>query len=169
MAMARLGTLLRQIRALTACAAGAHRPDDDLLATFLAQQSPRAFEAIIHRHGPMVLSMGVRVLGNVDDAEDVFQATFLLLAQQAESIRKRGSLASWLHGVAYRMATNARRAAARRRKHEANAAAGIVQRNQVDAHAAFKELQRALDREIAALPAIYREVFVRACLEHQSS
>lgn len=83
--------------------------DGALLRAFLDRNDQPSFEALVRRHGAMVLRVGLRALRNVHDAEDALQATFLVLAQQAASIRKRESLASWLHGVAYRMATRQRR------------------------------------------------------------
>src|SRR5262245_35311034 len=122
MATTQLRTVVRQLRRL-AGERPAERSDSDLLRAFLADRDQSAFEAVVRRHGPMVLQVCRRALGNHADAEDAFQATFLVLARQASSIRKKASLASWLHGVAHRMATNATRAAARRRKHEMQAGA----------------------------------------------
>src|SRR5262249_45988937 len=107
MVHAPLDAVVRQARRLTLPLGGQGRPDVELLHDFLAGNDQPAFEAIVRRHGPMVLGVCRRVLGNAADADDAFQATFLVLAQQAGSIRKQGSLASWLYGVAYRMATNA--------------------------------------------------------------
>jgi DNA-directed RNA polymerase specialized sigma24 family protein len=90
----------------------AEQTDGALLRAFLSRNDQVAFEVLLRRHGPMVLRVCQRSLGNVHDAEDALQATFLLLARQAGSIRKRESLAGWLHGVAYRMIQNARRGAA---------------------------------------------------------
>src|SRR5437868_10780494 len=84
------------------------RPDEasdaELLEQFITAHDEAAFEAIITRHGPMVLAVCRRLLRNVHDADDVFQATFLLLSQKARSVRKHDSLAGWLHGVATRIA-----------------------------------------------------------------
>ena len=103
-----------------ACALAARRPqreagDAELLGRFVARSDEAAFEALLRRHGPMVLRVARRALRSEADAEDVFQATFLLLARKAASIRKRESLASWLHGVARRLALRASADRARRR------------------------------------------------------
>jgi RNA polymerase sigma factor (sigma-70 family) len=166
MATARSGAVLRQIRGLAAERPENQRPDAELLQAFLARRDQAAFEALVRRHGPLVLRVCWRTLGGLPDAEDAFQATFLFLAQRAGSIRKRASLASWLHGVARRMATNARRSAARRTRHERQACPPPA----ADPawQAAWREVQAILDEEIQRLPETYREPLVRCCLEHRS-
>src|SRR5262245_60606268 len=123
MANAQVSTLVRHIRTLVGAHHTVHRTDGELLGEFRARRDEAAFAALVGRHGPMVLRVCRRVLRHQQDAEDAFQATFLALARNAASIRKQESLASWLHGVAYRMARNAKRAAARRRAHESRAEA----------------------------------------------
>jgi RNA polymerase sigma factor (sigma-70 family) len=168
MATAPLGAVLQHIHSLAE-----ERPDDhpsadaELLDAFLARSDQAAFGLILRRHGPMVLRVCRRVLGGLHDAEDVFQATFLFLAQQAGSVRKKASLASWLHGVALRMATNARRSAARRNKHERQAGPAPAKGDPAW-QAAWHEVQSILDEEIQRLPTTYREPLVRCCLEHRS-
>src|SRR5579859_2801115 len=78
--------------------------DADLLCRFLANCDETALALLRRRHGPMVLGVCQRILGNCDGAEDCFQATFLILARRADSIRRQESLASWLDGVAHRIA-----------------------------------------------------------------
>src|SRR5438552_10763701 len=81
----------------------ANLPDAQLLERFINQREEAAFAALLRRHGPMILHVCRRVLGCIQDAEDVFQATFLLLARKVQTIRKRDAVGSWLHGVAYRL------------------------------------------------------------------
>jgi RNA polymerase sigma-70 factor (ECF subfamily) len=88
--------------------------DGELVERFIATQDEEAFGALIHRHGPLVLSVCQRVLHNIEDAEDAFQATFLVLVRKARSIAKQDSVASWLHGVAHRIAVRATIARSRR-------------------------------------------------------
>src|SRR6516164_5689828 len=122
MATASLGVLLRHIHQLAGEPPGSTRSltDRQLLDDFARRRDESAFAALVARHGALVLRVCRRVLGHEQDAEDAFQATFLVLARNTRSIRKREGLASWLHGVAYRTAMRARRGAARRRNHEAH-------------------------------------------------
>src|SRR6478752_900210 len=87
---------------------GAPPTDRDLIRRFAADRDEAAFEALFRRHGPMVLAAARRVLGNAHDAEDVCQATFLLLAKKAGTEKWRPSVAPWLHRTAHLMALKAR-------------------------------------------------------------
>src|SRR5262245_42387099 len=98
---------------------GGEQTDGQLLARFVAARDEAAFTALLRRHGPLVLSVCRRLVRHEQDAEDAFQATFLVLVQKAGSVIKRDSVGSWLYGVAYRTALKAREAAARRREEQA--------------------------------------------------
>jgi len=103
MATTQLGTLLRHIEQLTAGGGVHHGTDRQLLDDFAARRDEAAFAALVSRHGPMVLRVCRRVLHHEQDAEDAFQATFLVLAQNTASIRKRDKLGNWLHGAESRI------------------------------------------------------------------
>jgi RNA polymerase sigma factor (sigma-70 family) len=83
--------------------------EEELLARFVERRDPRAFEAIVDRHGPLVLAVCRQLLADPNDVEDAFQATFLVLIRKAGSVRRPGSLGSWLYGVAYRTALRLKR------------------------------------------------------------
>ncbi len=136
--------------------------DGDLLRRFAAARDEAAFRVIAERHGPMVFGVCARLLGNRHDAEDALQATFLVFAQRAGCVRNSESLASWLHGVARRVATRLRRADHRRAARE-HAAAAPEQRPPADP--AWSEVRAGLDEELARLPDSYREVLVLCYLE----
>jgi RNA polymerase sigma factor (sigma-70 family) len=166
MAMVQLGAVVRHIHSLVADQKITEQTDGALLRAFLSDHQQAAFEMLVRRHGPMVLQVCLRTLGNAHDAEDAFQATFLVLARRATSIRKKESLASWLHGVAYRMATHAKRAAARRHKYESQA--NSTPPRDPALCAAWQEIQVLLDDEIERLPELLREPFIFCCLQHKS-
>jgi RNA polymerase sigma factor (sigma-70 family) len=148
-----------------AMAAQRHRDESDeqLLHAFLDRRDDSAFAVLVHRHGPMVMGVCRRVLGHQQDAEDAFQATFLVLARNAAALHKKTALAGFLHGTAYRTALTAKRAAARRRKHERQAP--VRQADDLSGELLWREVRTLLDEEIARLPEIYRSVFVLCCLE----
>src|SRR5262249_53591683 len=149
---------VRHVRALAAGCGASNPTDGDLLRAFAGSGDGDAFAVLVKWHGPLVLSVCRRVLHHLQDAEDAFQATFVLLAQRAVALKGHGSLAGWLHGVAYRMAKNAQRAAARRRRHEGEAEAAAPR--SAAGEAEWREVQAILDEEIQRLPATYREPFV---------
>src|SRR5947209_3410686 len=88
--------------------------DGQLLECYVSRHDQAAFELLLWRHGPMVLGTCRRLLSHTQDVEDAFQATFLVLARKAATVRKRGCLGSWLHRVAYRLALRTRTESARR-------------------------------------------------------
>src|SRR5262245_37174085 len=93
-------------------------PDEQLLSRFIATRDEASFAAIVRRHGPMVLGVCRRLLRHHQDAEDCFQATFIILARRASAVVKRTALASWLYGVACRTAKQACSVNARRQARE---------------------------------------------------
>lgn len=125
-----------------------------------------AFEALVGRHGPMVLQVCRGVLRDKHAAEDAFQATFLVLARRAGSIRERDSVASWLHGVALRVARHARADEARRRRLERAAAGRPAARVEVEPG---DDLGARLLEEIGRLPERDRAAVVLCDLEGQTS
>jgi RNA polymerase sigma factor (sigma-70 family) len=132
--------------------------DAQLLDRFRAAGDEDAFEALLRRHGRMVMSVCRRVLRSHHDAEDAFQATFLVLALKARSIRQGNSVASWLYGTAYRTAIKARGAASRRRRNEKELCT-MPRRESASEHAE-QELEAILDQELACLPEKYREAIL---------
>ncbi len=123
MTKAHLELVVRHVRRMVDARTLAEMTDGQLVQRFTRDREEAAFASLLRRHGPMVLGVCRRVLRQVEDAEDVFQATFLLLAQKVGSIRKRESVGSWLHGVAYRLAVRARAQGALRRVQERKASA----------------------------------------------
>src|SRR5262249_33500717 len=112
------GTLLHHIQQLADNPSVTRWTDRQLLDHFTSCRDATAFTSLVARHGPMVLRLCRRLLSHEQDAEDAFQATFLVLARSAAMIRQRETVGGWLHGVAYRTAMKVKRSAARRRNHE---------------------------------------------------
>jgi RNA polymerase sigma factor (sigma-70 family) len=159
-------------RALSGFWAGVPDPADSdaqLLERFLAGSEP-AFAAIVRRHGPMVSGVCRRVLGHRQDAEDAFQAAFMVLSRRAGSIRKSASLASWLYGVAYRVACKARRArVSRMRERRSDVSPRLRVGLTEGPDAAWRELCAILDEELNRLPERYRAALVLCYLEGKSN
>ncbi|HEV8060628.1 MAG TPA: sigma-70 family RNA polymerase sigma factor [Gemmataceae bacterium] len=121
MATAQMNGLVRYLRRVSMAGDRVALTDGDLLTRFLTLNDADAFEAIVRRHGPAVLAICRQVLGNDHDAEDAFQATFLVLLHKARSIANPEVVGSWLYGTAHYTARNARLSLARRRTHEQRA------------------------------------------------
>jgi RNA polymerase sigma factor (sigma-70 family) len=155
-----MNTVLRHLRKAALRQAGDSLTDGQLLDSFVARRDEGAFEALVRRHGPMVLGVARRVVGNAADVEDIFQATFLVLVRKAASIRPRETLGNWLYGVAYRTALKVRSTAARRRAKERQMARPRAPEEEVG-----EELLRLLDKELSRLPDKYRLPVVLCDLE----
>ena len=160
MAKAALRSVIRQ---LVSAQARTGPPDRHLLERFIAHKDEAAFASLVERHGAMVLAVAWNVLHHRQDAEDVFQAAFLVLARQAGSVRKQGSVGSWLHGVAYRLALKARAAAAARRRLESRAPGRAPEESADDL--TWGELSGILHEELERLPDKYRAPLVVCYLE----
>src|SRR5258708_6869306 len=110
--------LLPALRRVVLVRGTAERTDGQLLSAFIAERDGDAFAALVRRHGPMVLGVARRVIGEPHTADDAFQAVFLVLARRASAVRPREQVGNWLYGVAYRRAMKARAVLARRRSRE---------------------------------------------------
>lgn len=158
-------TVLRGVlpgfRFAMSCPAEARLTDGELLERFIQHQDDQAFEKLVRQHGPMVLGVCRRILRNETDAEDAFQATFLVLVRKAGSILPRNLVGNWLYGVAYFTANKAKAMSTKRavRERAATLPAPADHRNTMD------ELCAMLDQELQSLPAKYRSAIVLCDLE----
>ncbi len=145
-------------------------PDDDatLLQRFAARREETSFAVLLARHGPMVLGVCRRILGDDHEAEDVFQATFLLLARKAGTLRHPETVAAWLYGVARRLALMARRSNNRRRQRERENAVSVAASIDPLDELSARELLLILDEELARLPERYRLPLILCGLEGRS-
>src|SRR5262249_18743859 len=148
---------LGEVRHLLAEHALAEWPDQRLLERFVASRDQAAFATLLDRHGPTVLRVCHAVLHHRQDAEDAFQATFLVLACSAAKVRKGASVGSFLHGTAYRVAVKARARALRRKSAEQEAAA--MRAEAAERERADNDLQMLLHEELTRLPERLRCVF----------
>jgi RNA polymerase sigma factor (sigma-70 family) len=150
----------KQVESVFRFGVSGHLGDAELLGRFVSggrdEAAEAAFAALVERHGPMVLGVCRRVLGDRHAAEDAFQATFLVLARKAGAIARREQLANWLHGVASRTALDARYRDDRRRARERKASATAVLEAGPDDGPERLELRAILDEELARLPDAFR-------------
>src|SRR5579884_4218405 len=158
--------VLQHLRKLTDPCRNRELSDRDLLERFRRCREEAAFTLLVQRHGTMVLNACRRILSNEQDAEDAFQATFLVLVRRAGTIRKETSLSSWLHIVATRIAHKARMRSAREPR-VGQAFEPDIRDDPSDSVAA-QELRAALDEEIARLPAKYRTPLVLCYLAEKT-
>ena len=140
------------------------RPDGELVTAFVARRAEGAFAELLRRHGPMVFAVCRRILGHTHDAEDAFQAVFLVLARRAAAIHPPDKVGNWLYGVAARTAQKARALAAKRQRHLRAGAKREAVEDPDDA----RDLRRVLDEELAQLAEKYRTVIVLCDLNGQS-
>jgi RNA polymerase sigma factor (sigma-70 family) len=162
-------TLVRYIRGLVIRPEQDEATDAALLGRFIADRDERAFAALVDRHGPLVLQVCRRVLGDVHDAEDAFQAAFLVLARKAATVRPRKALAAWLHGVAHRVARKSRSARVRRLRRAQPLSEQPPDRHPDPlAELSARELLAVVDEEVRRLPEVYRLPVILCCLEGRS-
>src|SRR5215472_11706122 len=159
--------ILQHIRRL---ASPATPPSDaELLAHYVRQRDEDSFAALVQRHGSMVHGVCRRILGNVQDAEDAFQAAFLVLARKAASVNPPHSLAAWLYGVARRVALKARTANVRRRcTLPAPAMEAVDPRSSPLDDLSARELLAIFDEELQRLPRVYQLPLLLCCVEGRS-
>jgi RNA polymerase sigma factor (sigma-70 family) len=162
-----LTPVLRHLRKLVAGQPASDLPDDQLVDRFAQTQDEGAFEALLQRHGPMVMGVCRRLLDHDHDRDDAFQATFVVLARKARSIAKREMVGPWLYGVAYRISLKARATAYRRRAWEKQVANMSCAEPTSDAN--WRELRPVIDEEVQCLPAKYRMPIVLCYLEGKTN
>jgi RNA polymerase sigma factor (sigma-70 family) len=166
MAEGQLHRVVRHIRRIIGRPVAYTADDRLLLERFVANHDEAAFASLVERYGALVYGTCRRLLDNEHDAEDAFQATFLLLARKAGSMRWRPSISGWLYEVAYRTASNARVQAAKRSRHERQAGImrAVASTSELDSH----QLQQVLDAELHQLPKKYRMPLLLCYLHGQS-
>jgi RNA polymerase sigma factor (sigma-70 family) len=158
-----LNKVLRHIRMLAAVQAYRDFADRELLDRFVKEKDESAFTVLIERYGPMVLAACHRLLGNLHDAEDVCQATFLVLARKAASIRQNTALPGWLHGVACRVAGRFKRDRARQQSRERQTPRASAR--DTASEVSWREIQALLDEELERLPKRYRAPLILCYLD----
>lgn len=161
MASHHLQDFIRRLRRARSVAEGGHLTDAQLLDRFIRQRDEAAFEVLVWRHGTLVLNLARRLLRQVCDAEDVFQATFLTLARKASAIRRGTSLSSWLYKVTYRIALRVRQAASQRKRQEQCGLDNVA----APAKNEDAELGAVLAEEVNRLPERYRAVVALCYLQ----
>jgi RNA polymerase sigma-70 factor (ECF subfamily) len=142
-------------------------PDAELLRKFAARKDETAFAELVKRHGPMVQGVCRRILGDVHEAEDAFQAVFLVLVRKSGSIRKPELLANWLYGVACRIARKAKIRAIRKENRERQAETMPTKDQLLDLE--WAELKAVLDDELSQMPERYRAPLVLCYLRGQTN
>src|SRR5438105_4720881 len=162
MPTSQMSKVVEQLRRAVLSHGGAGLTDTQLLECFIEHREEAAFTALVHRHGPMVWAVCRRLL-NHHDAEDAFQATFLVLVRKAASVEPKEMVANWLYGVAHKTVLQARRTAARMRSRERQVTE--MPEPAVSEKPLWHDLQPVLDKELSRLPDKYRAVVVLCDLE----
>src|SRR2546422_647469 len=147
MANSQMSEILQHLRRTEFLRTAAGMTDGQLLECFISRREEAAVEALVGRHGPMVWGVCRRVLRHHHDAEDAFQATFLVLVRKAASIIPREMVGNWLYGVAHQTALKARTTAAKRRAREAQVTE--MPEPAVAEHDLWNDLQPLLDQELS--------------------
>ncbi len=163
MATSQMSAVIQHLRRAVLLRDGAGLTDGQLLEDYLSRRDEAALAALVRRHGPMVWGVCRRVLRNWHDAEDAFQATFLVLVRKAASIASRELLANWLYGVAHQTALKARATAAKRRTRERQVTE--MPEPAMTEKEVWRDLEPLLDEELSRLPDKYRVVIVLCDLE----
>jgi len=163
---AAFSSFMQMLRRVAAGHARDEQADAELLARFVRQRDEAAFEALVHRHGPMVWGVCRRLLTRTEDAEDAFQAAFVVLLRRARSIRDGSLLGNWLYGVAYRVAVRARARAARRAAREKQ---GMLTEPATTATETTTDWQPLLYEEVFRLPEKYRRPIVMCYLSGKTN
>jgi RNA polymerase sigma factor (sigma-70 family) len=154
---------LRRVRGAVLTRDGGGLSDAQLLSCFVERRDAAAFEALLRRHGPMVLGTCRRILGDTHEADDAFQAVFLVFVRKAASVASRETVGGWLYGVAYRTALAAR---TRRRRHRAREKqVEAMPQPTVEPEDTWRELKPLLDKELSRLPEKFRVPVVLCDLE----
>jgi RNA polymerase sigma factor (sigma-70 family) len=151
--------IIRHVRKVSLARDERQLSDGALLECFLDSRDEAAFAMLVERYGPMVLGVCRRVLRNCHDAEDAFQATFVVLVRKGNTIYPRELVGNWLYGVAYRTSLEARAKASKRRQKERTMQRAEAQSQEPD------DLQALIDRELLALPEKYRDPIVLCDLQ----
>ncbi len=159
----RMNAVIRQLRQAALRGDGAGLTDGQLLERFIDDRDEDAFAVLVQRHGPMVLGVCRRIVGHHQDAEDAFQAAFLVLARRAETVVPREMVGNWLHGVACQTARKARTTAARRRTWERQVTP--MPEPEAPREDLWDDLRPLLDRELGGLPDKYRAPVILCDLE----
>jgi RNA polymerase sigma factor (sigma-70 family) len=162
-----LSKVIDHLRTAALAGGEAELTDGNLLERFVSQRDEAAVAALVRRHGPMVWGVCRRVLRHHHDAEDAFQATFLVLVRKAAAIMPREMVANWLYGVVHQTALKARATMAKRqaREKQVNGMPEPEARTQPDL---WRDLQPLLDQQLSRLPDKYRVVIALCDLEGKS-